>query len=305
MKKFFKTVFIVGLCGVGTIALAHAVLGKHRTHDAAKALQKMAQGEVDELIRKQKDMKDELSKLRSEYPKQIAMLKSQINQVDRQLASLDKEETRSADIIRLCEEDISYLEDQREVVGSVYTEARVIEHRGSKYNSSEAEQLTARIAETREVYVTRQDDIRREREILQGERDQLALELQSVEAEQAEFEAEYQSLVREIERLERNEEMLKVAECRRGIGDDRHSEAMSTLNDVKTAVERARLEQEERLKSARVAPRSLDYETRAKLLELQRQREAKQKTETTPETPTSDEKEEEAEEELAVGFTVK
>jgi len=312
MKKFFKTVFIVGLCGVGTIALAHAVLGKHRTHDAAKALQKMAQGEVDELIRKQKDMQDELSKLRSEYPKQIAMLKSQINQVDRQLAALDKEETRSADIIRLCEEDISYLEDQREVVGSVYTQARVIEHRGSKYNSSEAEQLTARIAETREVYVTRSDDIRREREILQGEReilqgerDQLALELQSVEAEQAEFEAEYQSLVREIERLERNEEMLKVAECRRGIGDDRHSEAMSTLNDVKIAVERARLEQEERLKSARVAPRSLDYETRAKLLELQRQREAKQKTETTPETPASDEKEEEAEEELAVGFTVK
>lgn len=305
MKKFFKTVFIVGLCGVGTIALAHAVLGKHRTHDAAKALQKMAQGEVDELIRKQKDMQDELSKLRSEYPKQIAMLKSQINQVDRQLAALDKEETRSADIIRLCEEDISYLEDQRDVVGSVYTEARVIEHRGSKYNSSEAEQLTARIAETREVYVTRSDDIRRERDILQGERDQLALELQSVEAEQAEFEAEYQSLVREIERLERNEEMLKVAECRRGIGDDRHSEAMSTLNDVKTAVERARLEQEERLKSARVAPRSLDYETRAKLLELQRQREAKQKTETTPETPASDEKEEETEEELAVGFTVK
>lgn len=305
MKKFFKTVFIVGLCGVGTIALAHAVLGKHRTHDAAKALQKMAQGEVDELIRKQKDMQDELSKLRSEYPKQIAMLKSQINQVDRQLAALDKEETRSADIIRLCEEDISYLEDQRDVVGSVYTEARVIEHRGSKYNSSEAEQLTARIAETREVYVTRSDDIRRERDILQGERDQLALELQSVEAEQAEFEAEYQSLGREIERLERNEEMLKVAECRRGIGDDRHSEAMSTLNDVKTAVERARLEQEERLKSARVAPRSLDYETRAKLLELQRQREAKQKTETTPETPASDEKEEETEEELAVGFTVK
>jgi chromosome segregation ATPase len=305
MKKFFKTVFIVGLCGVGTIALAHAVLGKHRTHDAAKALQKMAQGEVDELIRKQKDMKDELSKLRSEYPKQIAMLKSQINQVDRQLASLDKEETRSADIIRLCEEDISYLEDQREVVGSVYTEARVIEHRGSKYNSSEAEKLTARIAETREVYVTRADDIRREREILQGERDQLALELQSVEAEQAEFEAEYQSLVREIERLERNEEMLKVAESRRGIGDDRHSEAMSTLNGVKSAVERARLEQEERLKSARVAPRSLDYETRAKLLELQRQREAKQKTERTPETPASDETEEEAEEELTVEFAVK
>ncbi|MCA8934789.1 MAG: hypothetical protein KDB68_01165 [Planctomycetes bacterium] len=306
MRKFFKTVFIVGLCGVGTIALAHAVLGKHRTRDAAHALQNLAQAEVDELIAKQKDMKAELNKLRSEYPKQIAMLKSQINQVDRRLLELDKEETRAEDIVRLCEEDVSYLEDQRDVVGSVYADARVIEHRGSKYNTVEAEKLVARIAETREIYTTRLEDITVERDMLLGEKDQLALELQSVEQEQGEFEAEYQSLVREIERLQRNQEMLEVAEARRGIGDSRHSEAMSTLEGVKTAVERARLEQEERLKSARVAPRSLDYETRARLLEVQRQREAKQKTETTPETPTTNtEDESEDELEMAVEFSAK
>ena len=97
-----------------------------------------------------------------------------------------------------------------------------------------------------------------------------------------------------------------MAEARRGIGDSRHSEAMSTLEGVKTAVERARLEQEERLKSARVAPRSLDYETRARLLEVQRQREAKQKTETTPETPTTNtEDESEDELEMAVEFSAK
>lgn len=301
MKKFFKVVFIVGLCGVGTIALAHLVLGKHRTHDAAKALQSMAQGEVDELIRQQSDLKEELGKLRSEYPKQIAMLRSQANQVDRQLEALTKEETRATDIVRLCEEDISYLEDQRDVVGSVYTETRAIEHRGSKYNAAEAGQLVTRIAETRTIYVSRLDEISAERAVLQGEQDSLAIELAAVEAEQAEFEAEYQSLVREIERLKRNEELLKVAEGRRGFGCERHGEAMSTLNEVKTAVERARIEQEERLKSARVTPKSLDYETRAKLLEVQRQREAKQKTERTPETPAEEQPAQDAEEELEVG----
>ena len=295
MKKFFKVVFIVGLCGVATIGLAHVVLGKHRTHDAAKALQEMAQNEVDELIRRQADMKEELSKLRAEYPKQIAMLRSQQAQVDRQLEALDKEETRATDIVRLCEEDISYLEDQRDVVGSVYTEARAIEHRGSKYNASEAGQLVTRISETREIYVSRLDELSAERAVLQGEKEQLAVELAAVETEQAEFEAEYQSLVREIERLKRNEEMLKVAEGRRGFGCERHSEAMSTLDSVKTAVERARLEQEERLKATRVAPKSLDYETRAKLLEIQRKREAKEKTQPTPEgtdTPEAEEAEE-------------
>jgi chromosome segregation ATPase len=295
MKKFFKAVFIVGLCGVGTIALAHVVLGKHRTHDAAKALQEMAQDEVDELIRKQADMKEELAKLRAEYPKQIAMLRSQAKQVDRQLEGLDNEQTRAGDIVRLCEEDISYLEDQRDTVGSVYTETRAIEHRGSKYNAAEAGQLVTRIAQTREIYTTRLDEISAERAVLQAEKEQLAVELQAVETEQAEFEAEYQSLVREIERLKRNEELLKVAESRRGYGCERHSEAMSTLNGVKTAVERARIEQEERLKSARVAPKSLDYETRAKLLEIQRKREAKEKTQRTPEgsdTPETEEAEE-------------
>jgi hypothetical protein len=303
MKKFFKVVFVVGLCGVATIALAHVVLGKHRTHDAAKALQEMAQNEVDELIRKQTDMKEELAKLRAEYPKQIATLRSQAAQVDRQLEALGKEETRATDIVRLCEEDISYLEDQRDTVGSVYAETRVIEHRGSKYNAAEAGQLVTRISETREIYVTRLDEINAERTVLQGEKDQLAIELQAVEAEQAEFEAEYQSLVREIDRLKRNEEMLKVAEGRRGIGCERHSEAMSTLESVKTAVERARLEQEERLKAARVAPKSMDYETRAKLLEIQRQREAKEKTQRTPEgsdAKPADEDTQEAEE-LEVG----
>ena len=305
MRKFFKTVFVVGLCSVGVIALAHAVLGKHRTHDAAKALQHMAQSEVDDLIAQQKDMKQELNNLRTEYPKQIAMLKSQRNEIDRQLAKLEKEETRATDIVRLCEEDVSYLENQADVVGSVYTDARVIEHRGSKYSTVEAEQLVTRIAETRDIYATRLDDINSERNILSAEKEQIGIELEAIETEQAEFEAEYQSLVRELERLQRNEELLKVAESRRGFGTERHSEAMSTLDAVKSAVERARLEQEERLKSARVAPRSLDYETRAKLLELQRKRETKQKTERTPETPTTNEPAEFDADEIELEFTSK
>ena len=305
MKKFFKTVFIVGLCGVGTIALAHVVLGKHRTRDAAHALQNMAQAEVDELIAKQKDLKHELSKLRQEYPRQIAVVKSQLKQVDRQLAELGTEETRANDIVRLCEEDVSYLEDQRDVVGAVYTDARVIEHRGSKYTTLEAETLVTRIGETREIYVLRLDEIDNERAVLNAERDQLMIELQSIEAEQQEFEAEYQSLLREIERLERNQELLQIAEERRGYGVERHGEAMSTLNEVKTAVERARFEQEERLKSARVAPKNLDYETRARLLELQRKREAKQKTESTPESTETGTEPGEEEEEFDAEFTVR
>lgn len=302
MKKFVKTVFVVGLCTLGVVAAAHIVLGKKRTRDAVQALQHMAQSEVDDLIKKQSDMKAELATLREQYPRQIAAIRSQMAQVDRQLEGLDKEQARAGDVIRLCEEDISYLEDQRTVLGAVYAQQRAIEHRGSRYNAAEAADLIVRIADTRQSYATRSDEIDRERELLTAEKDQLGLELEAIRAEQAEFEAEYQTLLREIERLKRNEELLKVTESRRGKGCDRHKETMSTLGDVKSALERARIEQEERLKSAKGAPRSLDYETRAKLLEMQRARETKRNTEPTPEAPAKGDGagEFEAEDELAV-----
>lgn len=285
MKKFFKTVFIVSLVGVGVVFAAHAVLGKQRTRDAVKALRGMAQGEVDELIKRQKDMEDELAKLRAEYPKQIASIRSQISEVDRRLAEIDKEEARATDIVRLCEEDISYLEDQRSVLGTVYANQRAIEHRGSRYTPAEAEVLIGRIAQTRALYADRQTDLKTEREVLAAEREVLLVEMEELKLEQAEFEAEYNSLLREIDRLKRNEELLKIKEGRNGCGKDKHGEAMSTLGAVKSSIEKARFEQEERMKSARITPKALDYETRARLLEVQRQREAKQKTTSQPESP--------------------
>lgn len=287
MKRFFKTVFIVGLCTIGVVAGAHAILGKQRTRDAAHALQNMAQSEVDELIARQTDLKDELGRLRDDYPRQIALLKSQLNEIERRLAELEKEQTRATDIVRLCEEDISYLEDQRDTIGSLDAAQPVIEHRGSKYTPRDADKLIARIGQTREMYVSKQSGIETERNELKSEQDRLGVELQAVEAEQAEFEVEYQGLLREIERLKRNDEMLKMAEKRRGKNCDKHQDTMNTLGQVKGAVERARIEQEERLKAAKVAPRDLDYETRAKLLDLQR-KQAQREEAAKPKTQTSE-----------------
>jgi chromosome segregation ATPase len=229
----------------------------------------MAQSEVDELIKRQNDLQQELSKLRAEYPRQVALLRSQAAEVDRRIEELAREEARARDITRLCEEDISYLEDQRATVGSVYAD-RVIEHRGSRYTPPEAETLIGRISETRGLYTGRLADIQAERAVLAAEKEQIEAEVAELRAEQAEFEVQYASLLREIERLKRNEELLKIRE--RKSCDDRHGEAMSTLNEVKAAIERARIEQEERMKAARITPRSMDYETRAKVLELQRKR---------------------------------
>lgn len=276
MKRFFKTVVILGVCTVGVVALTHAVLGKQRTRDAASALQKMAQSEVDELIQKQSDMKEELSKLRDDYPRQIALLKSQLKDIERRLEELDKETRKSDDIVKLCEEDISYLEDQRDTTVTSLADQRVIEHRGSRYTLAEAERLIARIGQTRAMYVTRSGDIENERQQLLAEQNSLGVELQEVQAEQAEFEVEYQGLLREIERLKRNDEVLKLTQKRKGSACGKHEGNMETLGQVKGAIERARIEQEERLKAANVTPRDLDYESRAKLLEQQRKQQQRQ-----------------------------
>lgn len=284
MRTLFKTMFIVGLCGVGVVAAAHVVLGKQRTHDAARALTRIAQHEIDELIQRQHDFQRELEKLRAEYPRHVAAIRSQLSEVARRESELDREEQRAADIVRLCEEDISYLEDQRAVIGNAHADHRLIEHRGSRYSVAEAETLTGRIAGTRSLYVDRAADILAERAVLATESEQLEIELHELQAEQAEFEAEYNSLLRELDRLKRNEELLKIRE-RKHTGAERHGEAMRTLSDVKASLEKARFEQEERMKAARITRRSLDYETRAKLLEVRRKREANRRTSGTAELP--------------------
>lgn len=280
MCKFFKAMFIVGLVGLGTFGVACAVLGKQRAHDTLKSLQKMAQGEADQLIKKQNDMKEQLAKLREQYPKQVATLRAQQLDVEEQAKALEKEAAKCADILALCDADLAEISAARKM-----SRNSAISFRGSKYSPQDADALLVRINKTREIYAARESEIKVERENLEAERAQIAQELELVRAEQQEFEAQYQSLCREIERVKRNQELLNSAEKRKGCNGNRHEESMQTLAKLKSALNKARMEQEERMKSAKIAPREADYETRAKAAEIQREREAKRKTEGAAEEP--------------------
>lgn len=280
MCKFFKAVFIVGLVGLGTFGVACAVLGKQRAHDTLRSLQKMAQGEADQLIKKQNDMKEQLAKLREQYPKQVASLRAQQLDIDEQARALEKEAQKCADILALCEADLNEITAARKASPNA-----AISFRGSRYSAADAESLLVRISKTREIYAQRQADIKVERENLEAEKAQVAQELELVRAEQEEFEAQYQALCREIDRVKRNQELLNAAEKRKGYCGNRHEESMQTLSQLKSALNKARMEQEERMKAIKIAPREPDYETRAKAVEIERSREAKRNTEGASEQP--------------------
>ncbi len=301
MCKLFKAVFIVGLVGLGTFGIACAVLGKQRAHDTIKSLQKMAQGEADELIRRQNDMKEQLAKLREQYPKQVATLRAQQLDVEEQAKQLEKEAAKCADILALCDADLNDISASRKRAPNA-----TIAFRGSKYAPADAEALVMRISKTREIYATRQADIKVERETLDTEKAQIAQELELVKAEQEEFEAQYQALVREIDRVKRNQELLHSAEKRKGYCGNRHEESMETLSQLKSALNKARMEQEERMKSLKITPRQQDYESRAKVVEIERERESKRKTEGASEEPApkSEQPAEETEEEEESVFAI-
>jgi hypothetical protein len=277
------------------------VLGKQRAHDTIKSLQKIAQGEADELIRKQNDMKEQLAKLREQYPKQVATLRAQQADIDEQAKQLEKEAAKCTDILALCDADLTDISASRKRAPNA-----TIAFRGSKYAPVDAEALVIRISKTREIYATRQSDIKVERETLETEKAQIAHELELVKAEQEEFEAQYQALVREIDRVKRNQELLHSAEKRKGYCGNRHEESMQTLAQLKSALNKARMEQEERMKAAKIAPREPDYETRAKAVEIQREREAKRKTEGASEEPApkAEQPVEDAEEEEEATFAI-
>ena len=284
MKTMFKAVIILGVAGVATVAVAHWVLGSDRAHRAVHSLKNMAQAEVDELIQSQENLEAELAELRKGYPEQIALIRSQLREIDRQLEALEKETVRSATIITLCDEDLTELERQQAIVSGVATGGRVVVYRGSRYSTLEAEHLRARIDQTRDIYTLRIEGAAEERQVLEGEKDHLEGVLNQLRAEQQEFEAEYASLLREIERLKRSERFLELVESRSSLDGGYHGEAMTGLNAIKSKVEEARTNQQERIRAVSRTPRSLDYDTRARARERSMSRDAKRNTEVTPES---------------------
>lgn len=259
--KIVKTTLVVGVLASGAMVVGTLVLGQDRMKDLAKELQNSVNENVDELIAKESRLRSRIEKLRGEYPTEVAALRSSLREAEEESARVEQDLQVAREVIALADEDIALLDQaiaNLRVSGTITFRQRI-------YQPHEADALKSRAIHHREQYVMRHNELADELEVLATHIAALESELSKLREEQQTFETEYLSIQREIDRIQRNNHLIEVAQRREAHRSQVQERSRDNLNALKNALGRIRTQQDEQLKALQVRPDALDYEARVRV----------------------------------------
>jgi len=246
-----------------------AVLGKHRAMELARTMKSAAQASADDVIENQKELKQQVDELRKSYPEKIAKLRNAIRTEEQNLAHVERDQEVCLEVLELCESDLSELKPQLESASIAIDDApSAIRFRGRIYSINEAQSLAARAVETHESYSVRYNGLANEAELIRNELSVLNEHLKELRAEQEAFESEYRAIQREIDRIQHNKRLIKLAEERqsaRNAYGEKESGKLASLSALRDQLSDVRTLQEEQLRALKVGPAESSYEDRARL----------------------------------------
>lgn len=243
------------------LAAAVFVFGQARVQSALCVARERVNEQLDDLVGQETQIREEIRRLQAEYPKQLAELQFSLHQVDEDVAELVSDCQLCTKVVVLCDQDLEDFHPQPVAWQGLDLEQVDV----SQYEARLAERQLSEIQQVRQRYADRKQ--RNEEEImsLRQERDRLAGALAKIRAEQQQFQTELGRLYRELDSLQRNRTLIKLAERRDPINVSRYSDSVASLRQLRVKIERQRLEQEERLKVLRMHRRNAEYEARATL----------------------------------------
>jgi len=255
--------------GLVVLGVAGALIGPRRIQNLFRYVQSTATENIDGMIPDEVKLKNDMEKLREEYPRRIAELESMLDDLDRQLAQIERDRGLCREVLTLCQEDMGQLGPRIKNVETAHpTSATTIEFRGVSFTYPEALERSRKILDIREMYETRLKTGSESAGLLQTERDGLLADLSGLRKEYDQFLAEYRSLAREIDLIRHNERILEIANHRNRLDRLDASGWISSLDAFKKAIERCKTEQREKLRGFRLGSPVDEYETRARIREL-------------------------------------
>ncbi len=246
----------------GTLAL----FGQQRVKNLLRSVKQAAEKNIDDLIPDEVKLRNDMDKLREEYPRRIAEIQSMIDELDREISSLEKDRRLCREVLAICEEDLGQLQPGLEALGGGKTGRwAMVEFRGASFSRDEALERTRKILGIKDMYDGRLKAGTGSVGVLQSERERLKAELDHLRGEYDQFLAEYRSLEVEINLLRRNEKLIELTGRRERPGRVDSSGWTRSLHALKAAIARLKTEQEEKLKSFELRAPVEEYETRARL----------------------------------------
>ncbi|MAY75144.1 MAG: hypothetical protein CMJ31_10580 [Phycisphaerae bacterium] len=287
MKGLVRTGVVVALVGGGAALVAEAV-----SPGSVSAIAGQARGVVSSAIDSAVDdpvaLRTQLTSLEAEYPSRIAEVRSDLTDLDDQIAQLERDLAISERVIELTAEDLS-------VIDSGITQARAardanpraivrISFDNRSIDVDRAYAKRSEIEQTRNVYSTRATEIQTELGYMADQREQLAELLGQLETERAQFQAQIVQLDAQIDSIARNERLIDMMEERQARIDELSSHQVHSLDQFHRRVAKIRGEQQARLADLGRDKERMNYEDAAKW-ELQNDG-SFDRIEIAPEAPT-------------------
>lgn len=275
MCRVVRNVVRIGLITALVGGAAVVIAGPHRVRAAVQQAKSSIHARIDASIDDPAALRAQLKDLESQYPKRLAEVRRDLDEVEGQVAQVSRDLAVSQRVVALASEDESRLRDglaQARAQGG-FTRVKFDD---AVLSSQQAYARADSIRKVREAYTSRATDLDRELGFLGEQRERLAALLSQLEAEQAEFQAQLWQLDRQIDAVGRNERLIAVMEKRQKRIDEHSRYEGVSLDALRGRLTSIRAQQESTLNRLAGAASTRSYEERARF-----------EVETYPEIPGS------------------
>lgn len=268
-KGLIRFGVLAALAGGTTAVVAEAVRpgSVHAmVHQATGLIGSAIDRNIDDPVALRAQIRD----LEAEYPKKIADVRADLNEVRDQIAQLEHERGVSEKVVQLTMSDLNLLENgiTRARAAAQANQGAIVRISFNQHRLSPTDALEKRsqIAQTRDVYQGRISEIDTEMGYLKDQESQLADLLDRLETEQAEFQAQLFQIDTQIDSIERNDRLIAMMEDRQKTIDEHSRYRAHSLEQLQDRLAKVRGEQQSRLAAASRVHRRHDYVAEAEMM---------------------------------------
>ncbi|MCC6285245.1 MAG: hypothetical protein IT439_08100 [Phycisphaerales bacterium] len=263
MCRVVRNVVRIGLITALVGGAAVVIAGPHRVRAMIQQARSSIHARIDASIDDPAALRAQLKDLESQYPKRLAEVRRDLDEVEGQIAQVSRDLAVSQRVVALASDDESRLRDGLAEARAQGGFSRV-KFDEVVLSSQQAYARADSIRQVREAYSARAVDLDRELGFLGEQRDRLAGLLAQLETEQAEFQAQLWQLDRQIDAVGRNDRLIAVMEKRQQRIDEHSRYEGISLDAIRGRLSTIRAQQESTLNRLAGAASTQSYEDRAR-----------------------------------------
>lgn len=272
-KCLVRAAVITALAGGAAVVVA----GPHRVramvHQARQNVNACIDQRVDDPIALRQQIKD----LEAEYPRRIAVVESDLADLNAQIAQLERDGAVAHRTAALIDQDVAQLNG---LIGQAETAVASAHDSGQyrivrvRYNDrtldmDDAYAKATNLQQMRESYISRASDVQRSLDLLGQQRDRLGNLLTQLTQEQADFQTQLFQLDTQIDAIARNDRLIDMLETRQKRIDEASRYEAHSLDQITSRLAQIRGQQDSRIDQILGTTDEQRYEQRAQY-ELQR-----------------------------------